>query len=112
MCRCSPKIMFYMISHNNIFTVLETLWDVEKTCLSQHTGGTTAAIFNVLDCESRDPVLVEIRFKNSFYGHSFPIAVSIRAAISFLRQSRHSATWNSVDRLIHLSVLESSIRLN
>ena len=49
--------MFYMISHNNILKFLETLWDVEKTCFSQHTGGTAGAIFNVLDCESRDHVL-------------------------------------------------------
>ena len=59
--------------------VLETLWDVEKTCLSPHTGGTTGAIFNVLGCQFKDPVLVEIRSKNSFYGHLFPSVVSIRA---------------------------------
>ena len=58
--------MFYMISHNNILKFLETLWDVEKTCFSQHTGGTAGAIFNVLDCESRDPVLVIIRSKIVF----------------------------------------------
>ena len=84
MCRCSPKLMFYMISQNN---VLETFWDVEKTCFSPHTGGTAGAIFNVLDCEFRDPVLVEIRSKNSFYGHPFPSAVSIRVATSFLQKS-------------------------
>ena len=32
----------------------------------QHTGGTAGAIFNVLDCESRDLVLVEIRSKIVF----------------------------------------------
>ena len=65
-CTCSPKIMLYMISHNNIiYIVLETLWGVEKTCFSPHTG----AIFNVLGCQFRDPVLVEIRSKNSLYGH-------------------------------------------
>ena len=64
-----------MISHNNII-VLETLsWDVEKTCFSPHTGGTAGTIFNVLGCQFRDPVLVEIRSKNSFYGHPFPSAV-------------------------------------
>ena len=51
-CTCSPKIMFYMISHN---IVLETLWDVEKTCFSPHTGGTTGAIFNVLAANSETP---------------------------------------------------------
>ena len=66
LCRCSPKIMFYLISHNNILIVFETLWDVEKTCFSQLTGGTAGAIFNVLDCESRDPVLVENRSKIVF----------------------------------------------
>ena len=44
----------------------------------------------MLDCESRDPVLVAICSKNSFYGHPFPPAVSIRAAISFLRKSGRS----------------------
>ena len=48
MCRCGPKIMLFMISHNNNIA-LETLWDVEKTCFSQHTGGTAGAIFNVLN---------------------------------------------------------------
>ena len=91
MCRCSPKIMFYMTSQNN---VLETLWDVEKTCFSTHTGRTTGAIFNVLDCEFRDPVLVEIRSKNNFYGHPFPSAVSIRVATSFLQKSKHSTLIN------------------
>ena len=80
MCRCSPKIMFYMISHNN---VLETLWDAEKTCFSPHTGGTASAIFKVFDYEFRNPVLVEIRSKNRFNGHPFPSAVSIRVASSF-----------------------------
>ena len=28
----------------------------------------------MLDCESRDSVLVEIRSRNSFYGHPFPSA--------------------------------------
>ena len=80
-CACSPKIMFYMISHNSnyLYIVLETVWDVEKTCFSPHIGGTADAIFNVLGCQFRDPVLVEIRSKNSFYGHPFPSAVSIRA---------------------------------
>ena len=59
-CTCSPKIMF-------------------ETCFSPNTGGTAGAIFNVLGCQFRDPVLVEIRSKNSFYGHPFPSAVSIRA---------------------------------
>ena len=71
-CTCSTKIMFYMISH-------QTLWDVQKTCFSPHIGGTAGAIFNVIGCQFRDPVLVEIRSKNSFYGHPFPSAVSIRA---------------------------------
>ena len=71
-------------------TVLETLWEVEKTCFSPHTGGTAGAIFDVLGCEFRDPVLVENRSNNSFYGHPFPSAVTIRAAISFLRKSGHS----------------------
>ena len=62
---------------------------MEKTCISQHTGGTAGAIFNVLDCESRDPVLVEIRSKIVF-----PSAVPIRAAISFLRKSGHSILTN------------------
>ena len=48
-----------MISH---YKVLETLCDVKKTCFSPHTGGTAGAIFNLLDCEFRDPNLVEIRF--------------------------------------------------
>ena len=43
--------------------MLETLWDVEKTCFSLHTGGTAGAIFNVLGCQFRDPILVEIRSK-------------------------------------------------
>ena len=30
------------------------------TCFSQHTGGTASSILIVLDCASRDPVLVEI----------------------------------------------------
>ena len=72
------------------FTVLETLWDVEKTCFSQHTDGTAGT----LDCESRHPVLVENRFSNSFYGHPFHFAASIRAAISFLRKSGNSITIN------------------
>ena len=42
------------------------IWDVEKTCFSKHTGGTTGAIFNMLYCESREPVLVEIRSKIIF----------------------------------------------
>ena len=63
------------------YIVLETLWDVEKTCFSPHTVGTAGAIFNVLDFEFRDPVLVEICSKNSFHDHPFPSAVSIRAAI-------------------------------
>ena len=37
------------------------------------------AIFNVLGCQFRNPVLDKIRSKNSFYGHPFPSAVSIRA---------------------------------
>ena len=76
------------------FIVLETLWDVQKTCFSQHTDGTAGTIFNVLDCESRHPVLVDNHFKNSFYGHPFPFAVSIRAGISFLRKSGNSIMIN------------------
>ena len=48
----------------------------------------------MLDCESRDPVLVKIRSKNSFYGHPFPSVVSIRAATSFLRKTGHSILIN------------------
>ena len=33
------------------------------TCFSPQTGGTAGAIFNVLGCQFRDPVLVEIRSK-------------------------------------------------
>ena len=75
----------------------------KRPVFSQYTGGTAGATFNVLDCESRDPVLVEICSKNNFYGHPFPSAVSIRAAISFLRKSGRSILsnylggWNSVD---------------
>ena len=91
MCRCSPRIMFYMISYNN---VLETLWDVVKTCFSPHTGGTAGAIFKVFGCEFRDPVLAEIRSKNRFNGHPFPSAVSIRVATSFLQKSKLSILIN------------------
>ena len=59
--------------------VLETLWDVEKNCFSPNTDWTAGAIFNVLGCQFRDPVLVEFRSKNSFYGHPFSSAVSIKA---------------------------------
>ena len=59
-------------------------------CFSQHTAGTANAVANVLDCDSRDPVLVEIRSRNKFYGHPFPSAVSIRAAICFMRNCVHS----------------------
>ena len=48
----------------------------------------------MLDCESRDTVLVEYCSKNSFYGHPFPSAVSIRAAIGFLRKSGRSVLSN------------------
>ena len=37
-----------------------------KELFLQYTGGTAGAILNVLDCESRDPVLVQIRFKKFF----------------------------------------------
>ena len=59
------------------FIALETLWDVEKTCFSQHTDGTAGTIFNVLDCETRHPVLVENRFENSFYGHPSPLLTQL-----------------------------------
>ena len=82
----------------------------------QHTGGTANAVVNVLDSESRDPVLVEIHSKNSFYGHPFPSAVSIRAAICFMRKCEHSILMFPgtvyVDRLTHLCLLETSIRSN
>ena len=51
----------------------------------------------MLDCEFRDPVLVEIR-SESFYGHPFPSAVSIRAAISFLRKRGHSKYWLTMEQ--------------
>ena len=78
-CTCSPKIMFYMISHNKFIYSFRNTFGSRKTCFSQHTVGTAGTIFNVLGCQFRDPVLVEIRSKNSFYGHPFPSAVSIRA---------------------------------
>ena len=42
------------------------LISLRSPCFSQHTGATAGAILNVLDCESRDPVLVEICSKDSF----------------------------------------------
>ena len=52
--------------------------------------GTADAVVNVIDCESRDPVLAEIRSRNSFYGYPFPSDVSIKAAICFVRKREHS----------------------
>ena len=63
---------------------------MSKRPFSHHTGGTAKAAVNVLDCESRDPVLVEIRSRDSFYGRPFHSAVSIRAAICFMRKCEHS----------------------
>ena len=37
----------------------------KRPVFSPHIGGTAGAIFNVLDYEFRDPVLVEIRSKNT-----------------------------------------------
>ena len=79
----------------------------DPVCFSQHTGGTANAVANVLDCVSRDPVLVEIRSGNNFYGHPFPSAVSIRAAICFMRKCVHSVLifpgTVCVDRLTHFA---------
>ena len=51
--------------------------------------------------------LVEIRSRNSFYGHTFPSAVSIRAAICFMRKFEHSILIFTgtvcVDRLTHFA---------
>ena len=87
--------------------------------IPQYTGGTAGAIFNVLDYESRDPVLVKNRSKNSFYGHPFPSAVSFRAATSFLRKSGHSILINYLGGYLEqcrslnpLIGTGSSIRLN
>ena len=68
-------ICYYIITLYSFRTTL----GCRKDLLPSHTGGTAGAIFNVLGCQFRDPVLVEIRSKNSFYGHTFPSAVSIRA---------------------------------
>ena len=75
--RHSPSILYI-----TLYSFRNTL-GCRKTCFSPHTGGTAGAIFNVLGCQFRDPVLVEVRSKNSFYGHSFPSAVSIRASLLY-----------------------------
>ena len=89
---------------------------VTPACFSQHTGGTAYAVANVLDCDSRDPVLVEICSRNNFYGHPFPSAISIRAAICFMRKCVLSILifpgTVCVDRLTHFCPLEYSIRSN
>ena len=43
-----------------------------------------------LTANPETPFCKKNRSKNSFYGHPFPSAVSIRAATSFLRKSGHS----------------------
>ena len=92
MCRCSSKncVLKFHIIHVSFFSFRNTL-GCQKDLFLQHTDGTAGTIFNVLDCESRHPVLVEKCFKNSFYGHAFPFAASIRAALCLLRKS-----WNSI----------------
>ena len=74
-----------MISHKTLYS-FRNASGCRKGLFSPYTGWTAGAIFNVLDCEFRDPGLVEIRSKHILYGHPFPYAVSIRAAISFLRK--------------------------
>ena len=64
MCPFSPKIMFYMIHIITFYSFIH--YGMSKRTFSQYTGGTAGAILNVLDCESRDPVLVQIRFKIVF----------------------------------------------
>ena len=63
-------------------------------CFSQHVGGTLMQSSMCLD-----PALGEIRLRNSFYGHPFFSAVSIRAAISFLRKCGHSILINFLGSL-------------
>ena len=89
MCLCSPKMIFISYHIITLYS-LRNILGCRIDLFSPHTGRTAGAIFNVLDYEFRYPALVEIRSKNIFYGHPFPSAVSIRAAISFLRKSGHS----------------------
>ena len=76
---------------------------------SQHAGGTANAVVNV-------PVLVEIRSRNSFYGHPIPSAVSITVAICFMQKCEHSMLMLPgtvcVDRFTDFCLLGSSIRSN
>ena len=65
MCPCSPKIMFYMIHIITLYSFIHYGMS-KRFFFPQYTGGTAGAILNVLDCESRDPVLVQIRFKIVF----------------------------------------------